>query len=78
VDLQLSVSLFNIINLLLQSMTSRLDNSEEEKSMLLETITKNNKESNFVAEIAFKNKLTNKHKLHKLCPVLSTSSSIFV
>jgi IS605 OrfB family transposase len=50
---------------LLQSLTIRLETSEEDKITLLETMRKYNKACNFVAEKAFFLKLTNKYNLHK-------------
>jgi len=51
---------------LLQSLTIRLETSEEDKITLLETMRKYNEACNFVAEKAFFLKLlTNKYKLHK-------------
>jgi putative transposase len=50
---------------LLQSLTIRLETSEEDKITLLETMRKYNEACNFVAEQAFFLKLTNKYKLHK-------------
>jgi putative transposase len=50
---------------LLQSLTIRLETSEEDKITLLETMRKYNEACNFVAEKAFSLKLANKYKLHK-------------
>jgi putative transposase len=50
---------------MLQSLTLRLETTEEDKSKLLETMKKYNKACNFVAERAFNLKLANKYKLQK-------------
>ena len=57
------IDILNII--LLQSLTIRLETTEEDKITLLETMRKYNEACNFVAEQAFFLKLTNKYKLHK-------------
>lgn len=46
------------------SLTLKLETSKEDKERLLETMKKYNEACNYVSEIAFNLKLTNKYKLH--------------
>jgi predicted transposase len=48
-----------------ESLTIRLETSEEDKITMLENMGKYNEACNFVAEKAFSLKLANKYKLHK-------------
>jgi putative transposase len=50
---------------MLQSLMIRLETSEQDKAILLETMRTYNEACNYIANIAFKSKLTNKYKLHK-------------
>lgn len=50
---------------MIQSLILRLETSEEEKSILLETMQKYNEACNFVADRAYYLKLVNKYKLQK-------------
>jgi predicted transposase len=50
----------------LQSLPIRLETNEEEKILLLDTMSQYDKAANFVAEKAFEWKITNKYQLQKL------------
>ena len=51
---------------MLQALTLKLETSKEDKERLLETMKKYNEACNYVSEIAFKEKVFNKYKLHKI------------
>ena len=50
---------------MLQSLMMRLETSQDNKAILLETMKRYNEACNFVAERAFSLKIANKFKLHK-------------
>jgi len=55
-----------LFNPVLQSLQIRLETSEEEKQLLLETMKQYNLAANFIDERAFESKLANKYDLQKL------------
>src|ERR1051326_631689 len=55
-----------ILNILLLSLTLRLETTDNDSKELLETMRRYNEACNFVSDKAFSLKLTNKYKLHKI------------